>query len=74
MRDTVIAEKAEKPSVAVICEEFLTHGTNLANFLGHPNLKKLILPYPMEARPDAEILAIAEEWYPKLLGLLGVRA
>jgi hypothetical protein len=73
VRDTVTVEKFRKPSIAAIAEEFVSHGENLARFLEHANLKFLIFPYPMEARGDAEILALAEQYYPKFLALIGVR-
>jgi hypothetical protein len=60
--------------VAVVCEEFLVHGQNVATHLGHRDLKILVLPYPLEARPDDELRAIADEYYPKMLELLGVAA
>ena len=44
------------PSIAVVTEEFATHGRNMATYLGHPDLKVLVLPYPLEARPEAELL------------------
>jgi len=31
-----------------------------------------VLPYPLEARPEAELRAIADEFYPRALELLGV--
>ena len=31
-----------------------------------------MLPYPLEARPDRELRAIADEYYPQVLELLGV--
>jgi hypothetical protein len=44
----------------------------MASFLGHGALEVLVLPYPLEARPDDELRAIAAEHYPKALALLGV--
>jgi hypothetical protein len=32
----------------------------------------LVLPYPLEERPEAEVRQVAREFYPKLLGMLGV--
>ena len=65
------ARAARKPSVVVVCSEFETHARNMARFLGHPDLKVLVLPYPLEARPDDELLQIADEYYPQALELLG---
>jgi hypothetical protein len=72
--DAVALEDHQKPSVVVVCSEFETHARNMARFIGHPNLKVLVLPYPLEARPEGELLQIAEEYYPQAVELLGVRA
>ena len=70
--DSVAFENHEKPVIAVVTEEFETHGHNVANHLGHGDLKVLVLPYPLEALPEAELRQIADEYYPKALELLGV--
>jgi hypothetical protein len=72
IKDAVAFEEHERPVVAVVCEEFLVHGQNVARHLGHADLKILVLPYPLEARPEDELRAIADEFYPKMLELLGV--
>ena len=54
-------------------EEFATHGRNMAGHLGHGDLAVLVLPYPLEARPEHELRAIAAEYYPHALELLGVQ-
>ena len=36
-------------------------------------LKVLVLPYPLEARPEEELRKIAFEYYPKFLELLGAK-
>jgi hypothetical protein len=70
--DAVALEDHGKPSLVVVCSEFETHARNMARFIGHPNLKVLVLPYPLEARPENELLEIADEYYPQALELLGV--
>jgi hypothetical protein len=70
--DAVTIEKAKKPVVAVVTEEFQTHGHNMARFLDHGDLKILVRPYTREARPDEELVAIADEYYPTVLNMLGV--
>jgi hypothetical protein len=74
IKDAVTVEDHAKPVVAVVCEEFLVHGRNVATHLGHGALKILVLPYPLEALPTEELRAIADEYYPKMLELLGVTA
>ena len=72
--DAVAIEAAERPVGAVVTEEFATHGHNMANHLGHGDLRILVLPYPLEARPREELLEIAAAAYPQALVLLGVGA
>jgi hypothetical protein len=71
VQDAVTLESHSKPSVVVVTSEFETHARNMASFLGHRDLAVLVLPYPLEARPDDELRAIAGEYYPKALELLG---
>jgi len=70
--DAVALEQRERPVVAVVTEEFSTHGANMANHLGHGDLRILVLPYPLEARPREELLEISADAYPRALELLGV--
>jgi methyl coenzyme M reductase subunit C-like uncharacterized protein (methanogenesis marker protein 7) len=72
IKDSVAVEEREKPVVAIVTEEFEVHGHNVAKHLGHGDLKVLVLPYPLEARPEAELRAIADEFYPQVLVQLGV--
>lgn len=71
VRDAIGVEAKGKPVAAAICEEFASHARTTAAFLGHPELKVLVLPYPLETRPDDELRRIAEEFYPKFLTLIG---
>jgi hypothetical protein len=72
IKDSVVVEQREKPVVAIVTEEFEVHGHNVATHLGHGDLKVLVLPYPLEARPESELRAIADEFYPQVLAQLGV--
>jgi hypothetical protein len=72
VQDAVALEAHGRPSVVVVTSEFETHARNMASFLGHGDLKVLVLPYPLEARPDDELMSIAAEYFPKALELLGV--
>ncbi|MBM3672238.1 MAG: hypothetical protein FJW86_08690 [Actinobacteria bacterium] len=74
IHDSVTLEQHEKPAVAVVCSEFESHARNMARFLGHGDLKVLVMPYPLEARPDDELRQIALEYYPQALALLGVQS
>jgi hypothetical protein len=74
IKDAVTVEDHAKPVVAIVCEEFIVHGRKVATHLGHGALKILVLPYPLEALPEAELRAIAEVYYPQVLELLGATA
>ena len=74
IKDSVVVEQKHKPVVAIVTEEFEVHGHNVATHLGHGDLKVLVLPYPLEARPEEELRAIADEFYPQVLALLGASA
>ncbi len=71
IKDSVVVAQHEKPVVAVVTEEFEVHGHNVATHLGHGDLKLLVLPYPLEARPEEELRAIADEFYPRAVAMLG---
>lgn len=71
--DAVAVERHGKPVIAIVAEEFANHGRRMAAHLGHTDLKVLVLPYPLEARPEDDLRRIADEYYPRALELLGVR-
>ena len=71
IKDAVAVEALGKPVIAIVCDEFVVHAHNVARHLGHGDLKVLTMPYPLEARPADELDAIALEFYPKALDLLG---
>jgi hypothetical protein len=56
----------------VVTEEFESHGRRIAAHHGHPSLPMLVLPYPLEGRPDEEVRQIATDAYAGLLRALGV--
>jgi hypothetical protein len=72
IKDAVTVEEHEKPVVAIVCDEFTVHAHNVARHVGHSDMKVLVLPYPLEARPAEELQQIAQEYYPHVLELLGV--
>jgi hypothetical protein len=71
VRDAVFVEKASKPVVAIVTDEFRAHGINIANMEGHAALKQLILPYPLENTPEEYLRKVADEYYPKFLDMIG---
>ena len=60
VRDAIGVEANGKPVAAAICEEFVGHARTTASFLGHPELKVLVLPYPLETRTEPELQQIAD--------------
>jgi len=58
----------------VLTDEFIRIAEQVARLKGHPSLRQLVLPYPLEGRPDEEVARIAEDAYPRLLAVLGVVA
>ena len=53
-------------------EEFEAFSHQIATRLRHPSLKVLVLPDPLEGRPEEELRTIAVDAYPGLLRALGV--
>ena len=58
--------------MVVLTDEFIRIAEQVARLKGHPGLRQLVLPYPLEGRPDVEVARIAEDAYPRLLAVLGV--
>ena len=42
----------------------------LARAQGYPDLRMLVLPHPMESRPESEVRAIARERFAALIALI----
>ena len=64
-------EKLAKPAVVVVTAEFEKLAHQMAAHLGHPSLRVLVLPYPLEGLPHDELVAIATSAYPRLLDAIG---
>ena len=58
--------------MVVITEEFGVIASRVAVMKGHASLRRLVLPYPLESKEEAECRAIGRAFYPKLLDVLGV--
>ncbi|CAB4754386.1 MAG: hypothetical protein F2754_04260 [Actinobacteria bacterium] len=57
--------------MVVVTAEFDRFATQIATHHGHPSLRKLVLPYPLEGLPEQELLQIATDAYPTLRDLIG---
>jgi hypothetical protein len=58
------------PAVVVVTEVFENLARTAARAQGYPDLRLLVLPHPMETRPDAEVRAIAAARFRELIALL----
>jgi hypothetical protein len=58
------------PAVVVVTAVFENLARTAAGAQGHPDLRMLVLPHPMESRPDAEVGALARERLAALVDLL----
>jgi hypothetical protein len=58
------------PAVVVVTEVFENLARTAARAQGYPDLRLLVLPHPMESRPDAEVRAIAAARFRELIALL----
>jgi hypothetical protein len=56
--------------VAVVTSVFENLARTAARAHGYPDFRLLVLPHPMEARPEAEIRAIARARFRELIALL----
>jgi hypothetical protein len=56
--------------VVVVTAVFENLARTAGRAQGYPDLRMLVLPHPMEARPESEVRAIARERFAALVGLL----
>lgn len=54
----------------VVTAVFENLGKTAARAQGYPALRMLVLPHPMEARPEREVREIARTRFLELIGLL----
>ena len=65
-----MCEGAGVPAVVVVTEVFENLARTAARAQGYPDLRLLVLPHPMESRPEPEVRAIARARFRDLVGLL----
>jgi hypothetical protein len=58
----------------VVTEEFEALAHTMSANAGRAGLRVLVLPYPLEQRPEDEVRAIARSHWPALLDALGADA
>ena len=61
------------PAAVVVTAVFENLGRTAARAQGYPDLRMLVLPHPMESRPEAEVRAIARARFRELIGLLAAQ-
>jgi hypothetical protein len=68
---TVKLEARGLPAAAVVTAVFEDLAHRMAEHNQRPDLKVLVMPYPMEDKAVHEVREIARAFYPQLLALLG---
>jgi len=68
---TTRIEDQGKPAVAVVTASFEDLAYRMRDHNRHPDLNVMVLPYPLEDKPEAYVRAVAREFYPQLLDMLG---
>jgi hypothetical protein len=58
------------PAVVVVTAVFENLGRTAARAQGHPDLRMLVLPHPMESRPEPEVRQIARDRFAELIACL----
>ena len=66
----MVCEESGVPAVAVVTAVFENLARTAARAHGYPSMRLLVLPHPMESRPEREVRDIAGAHVAALLGLL----
>jgi hypothetical protein len=72
VHDAVAALARGKAAVAVVTQEFEALAHTMAANAGRPALRLLVLPYPLESRPEEEVRAVARDHWRPFLRSLGL--
>ena len=73
MHDTVAVASTGAAAVVVVTEEFTSLALTMAANAGRSGLRVLALPYPLESRSADAVTSIAQEYFARLLDVLGAR-
>lgn len=71
VRDALTASARGLPAAAVATKHFEPLAQVLAEEGGRPGLRLLVLPYPYDTLPEADVRALARASFPHLLEVLG---
>jgi hypothetical protein len=58
------------PAVVVVTAVFENLARTAARAHGYPDVRALVLPHPLESRPDAELRALARERFDAVVASL----
>ena len=71
MLSTVRIEDRGLPAVAVVTQSFEDLAYRMRDHNRRPDLNVMVLPYPLEDKPEDHVRQVARDFYPQLLDLLG---
>jgi hypothetical protein len=66
----LVCEREGTPAVVVVTSVFENLARTAARAQGYPEMRLLVLPHPMESRPEAEVRRIARARARELLRLI----
>jgi hypothetical protein len=66
----LVCEAAGVPAVVVVTQVFENLARTAARAHGYPRFRMLVLPHPMESRPEAEVRAMAGARLSEVVALL----
>jgi len=72
VHDAVVALSNDAAAVAVVTQEFESLAHTMAANAGRPGLRVLVLPYPLETRPEEEVRDIARGHWRSLVRAIGM--
>ena len=70
MHDISELELRGVPAVFVATEEFISAGTAQSEALGFPTMKRVYTTHPVQDRTDAEMVAMADQFFEEILACI----
>jgi hypothetical protein len=67
-----VALSGGKAAVAVVTQEFEALAHTMAANAGRPGLRVVVLPYPLETRPEEEVRTVARDHWGPFLRSVGL--
>ena len=66
----MVCEGEGVPAVVAVTEVFANLARTAARAHGYPDIRMLVLPHPMESKPEAEVRAIARARFDEIVAML----